>query len=152
MEALGRAIIDAIAEEWRKQGHRLTGAFEEAMSYEVNGDELIIYDNTERGYGKILDEGVPADRIPYTVGGGRRGGTSKYIQGLASYAQLRMGTDSRTALSIAFAIAAKHAKEGMPTINSRRYSQTGKRTKFVEDSVPRIDALVEEFTDKLVFS
>lgn len=147
LDKLGKAIIDRIALEWQRQGHQLTGAFEQSLEYDYDGEYLNIYGNH---YGKILETGVTAANIPYTPGSGAT--SSKYIQGLARYAMLRMGVDERTALSIAFAIARTHKREGMPTRASAVYSQTGRRTGFVEDSVPDIDQLVEEFTDKLVFS
>jgi hypothetical protein len=38
----------------------------------------------------------------------------------------------KEAKSIAFAIASKHKKEGMPTIKSQKHSKTGRRTGFIE--------------------
>jgi hypothetical protein len=43
-----------------------------------------------------------------------------------------MGASDKEALGIAFAIASKHKREGMPTRASARFSQTGKRTGFIE--------------------
>jgi hypothetical protein len=139
---IAQRIIDLIGEEWVKQGHELTGAFRKGMSFEIEGETINIYDNTDRGYGKILEQGVPSERIPFSPRSGAR--TSKYIQGLARYAQARMGADDKTALSIAFAIAYNHKKEGMPTEASKRFSSTGRRVGFVEDSEKFIDQFLEQ--------
>lgn len=148
-DTIAQRIIDLIGEEWVKQGHELTGDFRKKMTYEIDKDIIRIYDNTDRGYGKILEHGVPAERIPFSPGSGAR--TSKYIQGLVRYAKARLGADDKTALSIAFAIAYKHKEGGMPTEASKRFSQTGHRVGFVEDSVPQIELLVKEFIDVIFF-
>lgn len=143
---IARRAIQAIGEEWMKQGHDLTGKFRESIAYKIRtegGSTFIdITDGTESGYGVILNKGVPAERIPYNPGSGA--GKSKYITGLANYAKLRMGASDKDAVSIAFAIATKHKREGMPTKASERFSQTGKRTRFVEDTIERIDDIVNE--------
>jgi hypothetical protein len=149
---IARKVIDLIADEWIKQGHDLTGAFREKMGYEVERTmdtiRINIYDNTANSYGAILNKGVTADRIPFSPGSGAK--TSKYIQGLVRYAKLRMGVDDKAALSIAFAIAYKHKAEGMPTAASSRFSQTGKRTQFVEDATKEIDEVVRELMTETV--
>jgi hypothetical protein len=61
-----------------------------------------------------------------------------------------MGVDDKAALSIAFAIAYKHKAEGMPTAASNRFSQTGKRTQFVEDATKEIDEVVRELMTETV--
>jgi hypothetical protein len=103
-----------IAEEWRLKGHPLNGAFEkslEAKTSKIQGGIKI--DILGNEYGIYVSKGVSSDKIPYSRGS-KRGGTSKYIQGLKSYVQMRMGiSDEREALGIAFAIAEKHKKEGM---------------------------------------
>jgi len=149
---IAQHIIDLISEEWRRQGHDLTGAFTKGLTYKVDENQneinINIYDNTERGYGVILNKGVPAANIPYSPGSGAR--SSRYIAGLANYAKLRMGADDKTALSIAFAIAAKHKREGMPLPGTVRYSSTGKRTQFVEDATADIRGYVEKKLGELI--
>ena len=125
-------VIDAIRAEWVTQGHSLTGAFEQSLKAVVTqGDSIIIQIVTDKEYGVILNEGVPAANIPYSGRSGK-GGTSKYIQGLVEYAKRRMGASDKDAVSIAFAIANKHKEEGMPTANSAKFSKTGQRTKYLE--------------------
>jgi hypothetical protein len=48
-----------------------------------------------------------------------------------------MGKSEKEAKSIAFAIASKHKKEGMPTKTSARFSKTGKRTGFIEQALDK---------------
>lgn len=150
--AIGQEIINLIADEWEKQGHNMTGAFVASMTAEAieEGDTLTIniYDNTQRSYGVILDDGVAADRIPFYPGSGRK--TSKYIAGLVSYVQRRMGLSDKDALSVAFAIAHKHKAEGMPTQASSRFSQTGKRTGFVNDATQQIDEIVSKYVQDAI--
>lgn len=151
-KAIGQEIINLIADEWEKQGHNMTGAFVAAITSEAieEGDTLTIniYDNTQRSYGVILDNGVAADRIPFYPGSGRK--TSKYIAGLVSYVQRRMGLSDKDALSVAFAIAYKHKAEGMPTQASSRFSQTGKRTGFVNDATQQIDEIVSKYVQDAI--
>ena len=64
-------------------------------------------------YMATINTGVTASRIPYSRGSGAR--SSQYIQGLTNYVKRRMGKSDKEAKSIAFAIASKHKKEGMPT-------------------------------------
>lgn len=148
LDNIAQEIIQLIGDEWIKQGHDLTGAFVQGLSYEIVDNIIYIYDTTNSGYGKILNAGVSADRIPFSPGSGAN--TSKYIQGLVRYARLRMGASDKDALSIAFAIAHKHKKEGMPTQESARFSSTGKRTQFVEDATQEVDKIVEKYMDQFV--
>jgi hypothetical protein len=48
-----------------------------------------------------------------------------------------MGKSDKEAKGIAFAIASKHKKEGMPTKGSVRFSKTGKRTGFIEQALDK---------------
>jgi hypothetical protein len=134
-----------IADEWTAQGHDLTGKFRSALTYVVREEDgstkIDLIDGTS-GYGVILNKGVTADRIPFSPGSGRK--TSKYIEGLARYAKLRMGASDKDAVSIAFAIAHTHKAEGMPSQGSRRYSSTGERTQFVQAVEDKFKAIIEE--------
>jgi len=144
-------LIDAIRAEWVAQGHRLTGMFEQSLKATVtHGSSTIIRIVTDREYAGILNEGVPADRIPFSGYTGK-GGTSKYIQGLTEYAKRRMGASDKDAISIAFAIAYKHKEEGMPTVNSAKFSKTGQRTKFLEAVDEKIrESLKQEILNTIV--
>ena len=85
-------------------------------------DADIIASETVRGiriegwmykYSKYLESGVSAANIPSKRGSGA--GKSKYIDGLISYVKQRMNVaDLKRQKSIAFAIATKQKKVGMP--------------------------------------
>jgi hypothetical protein len=144
-DRIAKAIIDAIADEWIKQGHDMDGTAISKLFHTVEeaGVETIfrIYDGTKRGYMGILDKGVSADRIPYTPGQ-RRADRSEYIKGLIRFFKhpSRGGLSDEEALSAAFATARKHAKEGMPTRASYRpeITKTGNRINFVADGTKDI--------------
>ena len=137
---IAEQIKKGIADEWQSQGHDLTGKFREGMTYQIKNTAdstfIFILDNTDSGYGKIINEGVRADQIKYPYARAR-------IRGLTMYAKLRMGASDKDAVSIAFAIATKHAKEGMPLPSSKRFSKTGNRTHFVEDAEKRFKKIIE---------
>mgnify|MGYP003653505217 CR=1 FL=1 len=124
--------ISVIATEWRAQGHELTGSavkqMETLIKFEIN---TLIIEGYVPDYMAINNSGVKANRIPYYPGSGRK--ESEYIKGLMKYVQQRMGKSEKESKGIAFAIASKHKKEGMPTKNSViKHSKTGRRTGFIE--------------------
>jgi hypothetical protein len=128
--------IEVIAMEWRAQGHELTGSavkqMETMVKFEIN---TLVIEGLVPDYMAINNEGVPSNKIPYYPGSGRK--TSKYIDGLIEYAKKRMGKSDKEAKSVAFAIASKHKREGMPTKASARFSSTGKRTGFIEQALEK---------------
>ena len=130
-------------ESLQEQGHNLTGKLSESIDYEIeNSGGNITAKMYIEDYGLSIEFGVPASRIPY--GGGKgSGGTSKYIQGLIRFFELR-GLSGRNAVGAAFATAKKHKKEGMPTRASSAYSSTGKRTGFIKAALDKEIPLIEE--------
>jgi hypothetical protein len=138
--------IEVIAMEWRAQGHELSGSavkqMETVVKFEIN---TLVIEGLVPDYMAINNSGVTAARIPYTPNSGRP--PSKYISGLIDYVKRRMGKSDKEAMSIAFAIASKHKKEGMPTKGSVRFSTTGKRTGFIEQALdknsPKFIELIE---------
>jgi hypothetical protein len=128
--------ISVVANEWRLQGHELTGAAVKQMETMVRMEiNTLIIEGFVPDYMAINNSGVTAARIPYTPNSGRP--PSKYISGLIDYVKRRMGKSDKEAKSIAFAIASKHKKEGMPTKGSVRFSTTGKRTGFIEQALDK---------------
>lgn len=127
-DRLGALVVEALRVQYRLQGHKLTGRLQKSIEYEVepskDGATVRVF---MEDYGIVLDQGVRPARIPFSSRSGR-GGKSQYIQGLKGFAKKRFGVGEKEATRIAFAIAAKHKKEGMPTRASRRFSRTGKRT------------------------
>lgn len=141
--------IDAVATEWKLQGHNLTGAAIKNMETVIRFQtkELII-DGFVPDYMAINNSGVTAARIPYTPNSGAR--TSKYISGLIEYVKKRMGKSDKEAKGIAFAIASKHKQEGMPTKASARFSQTGKRTGFIEIALEKKEAEMANLINRAI--
>jgi len=133
---IGDLAMTVVANEWKAQGHNLTGSaikqMETMVKFQIN---TLIIEGLIPDYMAINNEGVKAERIPYYPGSGNK--TSKYIDGLMRYAKQRFGKSDKESKSIAFAIASKHKKEGMPTKASAKYSSTGKRTGFIETALDK---------------
>lgn len=135
LQHAGKILDNNLIDEWTKQGHHLTGAWEKSVhGMVVATGNVIVLTGTMAGYGVYVDEGVSAERIPYggaSAGkGGTGAGTSKYITGLYNFWKLR-GLNDKEALRAAFATAKTQKKEGMSTVASGRFSQTGKRQQFI---------------------
>jgi hypothetical protein len=159
--SLNTKILQDIFKEWRLQGHYLTGNLERTAETvtEINVSAVIL-----EGYGPlysgVLEEGVSAERIPYNSSVRTGAKTSKYIQALKNYAMMRFRVGEKDALRIAFAIAKKHEKEGMPTLASAVHSQSGQRRKAMEAAFTKnessyfesIDEVVSEDLDKELFN
>lgn len=139
MLELQTALRDTLA----AQGHVLTGNLSDSIMFEVSADgDEIVGQMYVADYGIFVNVGVTADRIPF---GGRsgKGGTSQYIQGLISFWEGR-GLSGREAIGAAFATAHVHAREGMPSRGSYRYSSNGERLGFVQDAVESRIARIEK--------
>ncbi len=120
------------------QGHNLTGRLKgsfETVTTSTNSG--IKADIMVEGYGQFVDQGVKAARIPYSGRSGR-GGKSKYIEGLKEFF-IKRGRGATEALRAAFATAAKHRREGMPTRASYRFSRNGRRLGIITDEIPGIE-------------
>lgn len=135
-KVLGRALrvlVKELQEELKRQGHVLTGNLLKSIRESVYKEgRRTIGEVLLRDYAKYVNNGVEARNIPF---GGGRGSRSKYIEGLINFWQKRGISDIKEATRAAFATAHKHKKEGMPTKASRRFSQTGKRTGFIETAI-----------------
>jgi hypothetical protein len=67
------------------------------------------------------------------------------------YVQQRMGKSEKESKGIAFAIASKHKKEGMPTKNSViKHSKTGRRTGFIEIALEKNSAKFTELIENAI--
>jgi hypothetical protein len=138
--------ISVVANEWRLQGHELTGSAVKQMETMVRMEiNTLIIEGFVPDYMAINNQGVTAARIPYTPNSGRP--PSKYISGLIDYVKKRMGKSDKEAKGIAFAIASKHKREGMPTKTSARFSKTGKRTGFIEQALDKNSAKFVELIE-----
>jgi hypothetical protein len=91
----------------------------------------------------ILNYGVPANRIPFSQGSGAK--SSKYIDGLKMYAKLRFNANDKEAERIAFAIAHKHKKFGMPLDK-----KTGAVEQGIKESSEEVEALISEALTQVI--
>lgn len=145
LEKIASIAIQAVALEWRAQGHELTGNAVRQLQTRIveRGNDTII-EGYVIDYMAELNEGVPASKIP------RRGTAAfdRYVDELTDYARKRRLSGRRTYEQIARAIANRHLREGKPTRASRRFSKTGKRTGFIEQALddvePQIAKLIEQ--------
>ena len=147
---IAQMAIDAVANEWKAQGHNLTGSAIKNMETVIRMEtDKIIIEGFVPDYMAINNSGVTAARIPYYPGSGRK--ESEYIKGLMKYAKQRFGASDKEAKSIAFAIASKHKKEGMPTIKSQKHSKTGKRTGFIEQALDKKEAEMADLINRAIY-
>lgn len=143
-EDIGRVVSAAVKEALRMQGRVLTGSLLKSIDYNVSATvNSTFVEFTLLDYGMVLNYGVPANRIPFSQGSGA--GSSKYIDGLKAYAKLRFNVNDKTALSIAFAIARKHKKFGMPLDR-----KTGWIKKGIEESRDEVQDLINEALSKVI--
>jgi hypothetical protein len=133
---VGELLVDEIRDQILEQGHYMTGSLSKSVSHEqeITPDGVIIR-FLLNDYGVPVNTGVVSSRIPYGTYTGAK--VSKYIQGLIRFAKIRFRVTEKQAKGIAFAIANKHKKEGMPTRGSYRYSKNGKRTRYIEDAIEK---------------
>ena len=146
IQAFKKQLTESLYAEWAAQGH----AMKKNIDVGFETDEGANYFELSAfvpPYVAILNRGVEPSRIPFSPGSGA--GRSLYIEGLTNYAMKRMGLRGKEALSVAFAIARTHKKEGMPTRGSYSFSSTGKRTGFTEDYIEKHQADIENFSFSL---
>lgn len=140
-----KLLTTGFKQELRDEGHVHTGKLVSSVRYEIEvvATSIIAYMYME-DYGFIVNQGVPANRIPYKKGSGNK--SSKYIDGLIDYFK-KKGLGLVESKRAAFATANKHIVEGMPTRGSFAYSNNGRRTKFVEatlqDNISKIYNLID---------
>ena len=154
-DSLGRFIFAQLTAELNRQGHNLTGALIDSFETKIKEKtDSITIEFLMNDYGLSLNKGIKPQNIPYTVGGEPRGGTSKYIQGLIRFAEIKFRADKKRAKQIAFAIAAKHKKTGYPSsgkigfIDNVLSADMDAIEKIIEDYFEAtIELLFEEFID-----
>jgi len=146
---IGEIAVEAVKIELALQGHKLTGALIDSVKEEVRRtDKGAIIDGVLLDYGIPVNTGVPASNVPFTPNSGAK--SSKYIAGLQLFAKLRFKVSDKEALSIAFAIAKKHKKEGIPTKTSKRFSKTGKRTGAIQDALAKVDPKIQDIIQTVI--
>ena len=136
---IGRKINEAIIKEWQAQRHTLTGSLEASMregdSVKVTQDGgNIIVEGYGRHYWKFINFGVTPQQIKWPFAKAR-------ILGLTGYLKLKLGLGDKEARGMAYAVATKHKREGMP-------QPFETRTKFVdkalENITPELDKILEQ--------
>lgn len=143
-EQVGEVVKKAVKQAFVMQGRTLTGALVNSIDYSVNATVTSAYiEFTLLDYGMILNAGVPANRIPFSPGSGAK--SSRYIDGLKMYAKLRFNANDKEAERIAFAIAHKHKKFGMPLDK-----KTGAVEKGLEESKDEVEALISEALTQVI--
>jgi hypothetical protein len=133
---IGKIVQSAVRQAFALQGHDLTGALSKSIKYEVEAKtDSAKIEFMLLNYGMVLNYGVTPARIPFTSGSGAKG--SKYIDGLKMFAKFRFGADEKTATRIAFAIAHKHKKYGMP-IDKRKTKAIFNALESVDDKLKQM--------------
>lgn len=134
VESFTADLIKEFRDELERQGHKLTGSLSNSFEFRISESrDQIISVISFNDYGEYVDRGVMARDIPYSGRTGA-GGKSKYIQGLIRFFQLR-GVGGDQAVRAAFATAAVHKREGMPTRASNRFSSVGTRKGFIDRAI-----------------
>lgn len=148
--------IETAKSELSEQGHRVTGETERSFRYEINrtgaGSFSIVF--SAKLSAIILNEGVPANRVPYSPSrrGQGRGGKSKYIQALLEWAaNVRPELSTKEQKSFVFAVAAKAKKEGHPTKGSFKFSKNNRRKDWVSFSFELDKNAVDDFVKPFDF-
>jgi hypothetical protein len=143
-EQVGEVVKKAVKQAFIMQGRTLTGALVNSIDYSVNATVTSAFiEFTLLDYGMILNYGVPANRIPFSPGSGAK--SSKYIDGLKMYAKLRFNANDKEAERIAFAIARKHKKFGMPLDG-----KTGAVEQGIKESSDEVEALISEALTQVI--
>lgn len=141
LNAIANIIIESLKAEIQAGGHTMTGALIESIEAEIETGVIVgkirILMND---YGLAIDQGVKPERIPYTEGSGRK--TSKFIEGLKRFAQIKLGiSDQRKQLSVAFAIAKAAKKKGLPIKGP---------AKFIDKAIAKTETAVERLLNDWV--
>ena len=133
-------ILQQLKDELMQQGHRDTGRLINSLQYQlIQESNAVVALFTYLQYGQYVNDGVPASKVKYP------------IRVLIDWARRKGFTDPRSA---AFAIRAKHKKEGIPTRGSFRFSRNGRRTQWRDHVLSNIrgdlDAIIDtELIDPL---
>lgn len=161
IKTLGANLKKNLRKELRDQGHYLTGKLDASVDEKYSdGTDHVGLTIEALDYIDQVNEGIPGNQIDVN--------DLNYIGGLTEYVKKRFGiSNDRRATRIAFQIAAKHRREGMPTRNSYQFSATGERTEAIETSYNsharqneliidnafsgELDTLINKTFDKTIF-
>lgn len=148
--------IQTAKNELSEQGHRVTGETERSFQYEIRrtGTALFSIVFSANLSAIILNEGVAANRVPYSQSkrGQGRGGKSKYIEALLAWAaNVRPELSVKEQKSFVFAVAAKAKKEGHPTKGSFKFSKNNRRKDWISFSFEMDKTAVDDFVKPFDF-
>jgi len=136
-------VTREVAQSWAANGHKLTNNLVESLKVDItNKASSILIEGYMFDYGSAMNDGVPASSIPFNRGSGA--GKSLYIAGLEKYVEMRMGLSGKEALSVAFAIATKQKRLGMP-IRTR-----GRGTKWINKSMDKMLPEISNLTARFI--
>lgn len=142
IDILRQASIKAMEDirvEFRLQGHTLTGAAERSLSVEIEqAGGKTTAEITSVEYMADLDEYFSPSRLNFDI---------DYWNGIYRYVELRMKLRGMEATRATANIIRMHKATGRPTPGSYEYSQTGKRTEFIEDADEKRGRTVENLID-----
>lgn len=152
IEVGAKRLQEAFKEMLRKQGHRNVGNLEQSLVYEIKTeDTAIVLEYWVEDYGVILDRGVPKERIPFKFGSGDA--NSKYIDGLFDYFLSKGLTGFDLSGAVWGTAWVQRYRDGMPTTGSRKFSENGRRTGWINDTVDEkyvdIERLFENGADSM---
>lgn len=130
-------INNFLKDEFKDQGHHLTGQFERSLDADIqeNGNTATM-EGFGLLYGTFVNQGVPAKSASY-----------KQVPFLIRYF-IQRGLQPKEAKAAAFATVTKWMKEGMSTEASKRFSATGQRQHFVEEAFENNDSRLDSFMGK----
>jgi len=138
-DKISDALLKAITTEFIMQGHKNTGKGLKSIKIKFEGDNILGFMDE---YMIIQSKGVKASRIPYTRGSGKK--SSEFINGLMKWVQYKGIERGKQAKGIAFAIATKLKRTGMPSPGAFRYSKNGRRLNWIEEGIKATPKILRE--------
>lgn len=140
---VAEVVLISVRNELEAQGHKMTGDLYNSIKYEVKAEtSKVLIEYSLYDYGMVQNYGIKPENIKIGKG---------LIDGLTKFVEKRIGKSGKEATSIAFAIANKMKKEGMPTKNAFKYTKNGRRTNFIGEGIKEATPKVIETINK-VFS
>lgn len=129
-------INQFLKKESFSQGHFLTGKLEESLRATFSrAGKADVLEGFAVYYAQYVDQGVPPESASF-----------KQVPFLIEYFKKR-GYGEKEATAFAFATVKKWMKEGMSTQASKRFSSTGSRQNFIENSFVGNDARLNDYME-----
>lgn len=127
-------INNFLKDEFKDQGHHLTGAYENSLDATIqqNGNSIDL-EGFGLFYGTFVNDGIPPAHA-----------SMKQFPFLVRYFLAR-GLGLKEAKGAAAATIHTWMKEGMSTAASKRFSVTGERQNFLTDAFTKNDSKLDNF-------